>query len=120
MLPFHWERNLEALQAIFGVLLRERRLAAGLTQEQLAFEASIRRNYVSMLELGQHQPTLTMLFSLATALACKPSDLLTDLELRIANSAVEGLGRSNQLKSQRATTPRAALPRKKASPRRAR
>jgi transcriptional regulator with XRE-family HTH domain len=58
---------LEAVEA-FGTVLRERRLQAGLTQEQLAFEADIRRNYLSMLELGQNQPTLNMLFTLATAL----------------------------------------------------
>ncbi|WP_235851072.1 helix-turn-helix domain-containing protein [Paraburkholderia piptadeniae] len=94
------------MQAVFGVMLRERRLAAGLTQEQLAFEASIRRNYVSMLELGQHQPTLTMLFALATALDCTPSDLLADLETRLAQSG----GRKHRLKRQRATTTVAELP----------
>jgi hypothetical protein len=51
---------LEAVD-VFGAILRERRLQAGLTQEQLALEADIRRTYVSMLELGQHQPTLNML-----------------------------------------------------------
>lgn len=99
MLPFHWEQHLEEVQAVFGAMLRERRLAAGLTQEQFAFEASIRRNYVSMLELGQHQPTLTMLFSLATALSCTPSDLLADLEARLAKAR----RRKARLKRQRAT-----------------
>jgi len=99
VLPFHWEQHLEEVQAVFGAMLRERRLAAGLTQEQFAFEASIRRNYVSMLELGQHQPTLTMLFSLATALSCTPSDLLADLEARLAKAR----RRKARLKRQRAT-----------------
>lgn len=85
MLPFHWERNLEAVDA-FGAVLRERRLQAALTQEQLAFEADIRRNYVSMLELGQNQPTLTMLFTLAAALGCAPSDLLLDVEQRLKSA----------------------------------
>ena len=74
---------MEAVEA-FGTVLRERRLQAGLTQEQLAFEADIRRNYVSMLELGQNQPTLSMLFTLATALGCAPTDLLLELEQRLA------------------------------------
>jgi len=100
VLPFHWELNLEGVQETFGALLRERRLAAGLTQEQLAFEASIRRNYVSMLELGQHQPTLIMLFSLATALSCPPSELLADLEARLAKAR----RRKARVKRQRLTT----------------
>ncbi|MGF6851555.1 transcriptional regulator with XRE-family HTH domain [Paraburkholderia sp. CI3] len=82
VLPFHWERNLE-LAEVFGALLRERRIHAELTQEQLAFEANIRRNYVSMLELGQHQPTLTMLFALATALKCSPAELLAEVERKL-------------------------------------
>nr|WP_239499008.1 MULTISPECIES: helix-turn-helix transcriptional regulator [Paraburkholderia] len=93
------------------MLLRERRLAAGLTQEQLAFEASIRRNYVSMLELGQHQPTLTMLFSLAAALSCAPSDLLADLEGRIAKAR----RRKVRPKRQRAATSKTATAPRKAS-----
>ncbi|MGF6986104.1 transcriptional regulator with XRE-family HTH domain [Paraburkholderia atlantica] len=71
------------LAEVFGAVLRQRRVQAALTQEQLAFEADIRRNYVSMLELGQHQPTLTMLFALATALKCSPADLLTEVEQKL-------------------------------------
>jgi transcriptional regulator with XRE-family HTH domain len=76
---------LEAVD-VFGAILRERRLQAGLTQEQLALEADIRRTYVSMLELGQHQPTLNMLFTLAKALHCAPSDLLLEVERRLASA----------------------------------
>lgn len=89
MLPFHWERNLEVVEA-FGAVLRERRLQAQLTQEQLALEADIRRTYVSMLELGQHQPTLNMLFTLANALSCAPSDLLLDVERRLVTARQKG------------------------------
>lgn len=85
VLPFHWEPNLEAVDA-FGAVLRARRLQAALTQEQLALEADIRRTYVSMLELGQHQPTLNMLFTLAKALHCEPSDLLLEVEQRLASA----------------------------------
>ncbi|RQG99076.1 helix-turn-helix domain-containing protein [Paraburkholderia dinghuensis] len=71
------------LAGVFGAVLRERRIHAKLTQEQLAFEADIRRNYVSMLELGQHQPTLTMLFVLAAALKCSPAELLADVDRKL-------------------------------------
>ncbi|MBB4513896.1 helix-turn-helix domain-containing protein [Paraburkholderia fungorum] len=74
------------LAEIFGAVLREHRMRAGLTQEQFAFEADIRRTYVSMLELGQHQPTLTMLFALAGALQCSPSDLLSEVEKQLARA----------------------------------
>jgi transcriptional regulator with XRE-family HTH domain len=75
------------LAEVFGAVLREYRIRAELTQEQFAFEADIRRNYVSMLELGQHQPTLTMLFSLAAALKCPPSQLIAEVEQKLNKSA---------------------------------
>jgi methyl-accepting chemotaxis protein-1 (serine sensor receptor) len=46
-----------------------RREEAGLTQEQLSFEADVRRTYVSLLELGRSAPTLTVLFRIAALCA---------------------------------------------------
>jgi len=60
----------------FGKVLRRLREAAGLTQEQLGFEADLRRTYVSILELGQQQPSLTTIFKIAQALNCSPGSLL--------------------------------------------
>ncbi|QYD68755.1 helix-turn-helix domain-containing protein [Paraburkholderia edwinii] len=75
---------MEAAEA-FGLVLRRRRLEARLTQEQLAFEAEIQRVYVSKLELGQYQPTLTMLLTLAKALNCSASDLVSEVEQQLAS-----------------------------------
>ena len=69
------------LGVVFGAVLRKHRLLAELTQEQLAFEAGIERSYVSMLERGRNQPTLTMLFAIAKALNCSPSALIAEVEL---------------------------------------
>lgn len=76
---------MEAAEA-FGAVLRARRLAAHLTQEHLAFEAEIQRVHVSKLELGQAQPTLTMVLTLAKALDCTASDLIAEVEQRLANA----------------------------------
>ncbi|WP_306280207.1 helix-turn-helix domain-containing protein [Pseudomonas putida] len=67
----------------FGKVLRERRKQAGLTQEKLALEADVQRNYVSLIERGVHQPTINVIFKLAAALRCKPSDLIDEVELMI-------------------------------------
>ncbi|WP_150650700.1 helix-turn-helix domain-containing protein [Pseudomonas fluorescens] len=64
----------------FGKVLRQKRKDAGLTQEQLAHEADVQRNYVSLIERGIHNPTIAVLFKLASALRCKPSDLVLSLE----------------------------------------
>lgn len=53
----------------FGKVLRRRRVEAGFTQEQLAHEAELQRNYVSLMERGINQPTITTLIKLATPLA---------------------------------------------------
>ena len=60
----------------FGKVLRQLREEAGLTQEQLGFEAELRRTYVSILELGQQQPSLTTIIKLAEALKCSPGKLI--------------------------------------------
>ena len=70
----------------FGRVLRRLRKEARLTQEQLGFEADLRRTYVSILELGEQQPTLTTLFKLAKALKRPARDIvdLVDNELQTA------------------------------------
>lgn len=71
------------LAEAFGVVVRELRVEAGLTQEQLGFEAGLRRTFVSVLELGQQQPTLTTIFKLAPALGLTPAALIELVDSRI-------------------------------------
>jgi transcriptional regulator with XRE-family HTH domain len=70
----------------FGKVLRRLRKEAGLTQEQLGLEADLRRTYVSILELGQQQPSLGTLFKLARALGLPASMLLAEVENELGNS----------------------------------
>ncbi|UXJ55052.1 helix-turn-helix domain-containing protein [Pseudomonas citronellolis] len=72
--------GLDDVAAAFGKALRQKRKEAGLTQEQLAFQADVQRNYVSLIERGINQPTITIIFRLAAALKCPPSALITDVE----------------------------------------
>jgi len=68
------------LAQAFGQVLRERRLAAGLSQEKLALEAGVDRTFVSLLERGGRQPTLSTLWRLAGALGIAPSELVHNVE----------------------------------------
>lgn len=68
----------------FGRVLRHLRQEAGLTQEQLGFEADLRRTYVSILELGQQQPTLTTILKLSGALNLAAGELVGQVEREIA------------------------------------
>ena len=64
----------------FGRVLRALRAERGLSQEALALEAGIQRNYVSLIERGVNQPTITIIFKLATALGMKPSQVVELVE----------------------------------------
>lgn len=64
----------------FGKILREQRLSAGLSQEALALESEVDRTFVSQIERGIRQPTLTTLWRLARALDSAPSALIARTE----------------------------------------
>lgn len=65
-----------ALRA-FGRRIRGLRVARGLSQEQLAFEAEVDRTFLNRLECGRYPrgPTLKTVFKLATALRVPPRRL---------------------------------------------
>jgi transcriptional regulator with XRE-family HTH domain len=67
----------------FGKVLRRLRIDLGLSQEALALSAELQRNYISLMELGQNQPTITTIFKLADALGIKPSKLIDLVENEI-------------------------------------
>ena len=64
----------------FGAALRRLRLAAGMSQERLGLEAGIQRNFVSLIETGQNQPTITTIAKLAKALGMRASELVAEAE----------------------------------------
>ena len=64
----------------FGQVLRKHRLAAGLSQEQLGLESGVQRNFISLIETGQNQPTITTIFKLAQAMGIKASKLVAESE----------------------------------------
>lgn len=64
----------------FSRVLRKLRLEAALTQEQLAFESNLDRTYISLLERGLRQPTLTSMVQLSAALRIAPSTLMNHIE----------------------------------------
>jgi transcriptional regulator with XRE-family HTH domain len=59
-----------------GQNLRRLRREKGWSQEQFAFEAGLHRTYVSDLERGARNPTITVIEKLAAALGIAPSRLL--------------------------------------------
>jgi transcriptional regulator with XRE-family HTH domain len=74
----------------FGLVLKRSRQAAGLSQEALGFEAGLSKNYISLLETGQRQPTLTSWLCLAQAVKQTPSALIDDVLALQAQARLQG------------------------------
>lgn len=67
----------------FGIVLRQLRTSAGLSQEDLALDADVERNYISLIELGKNSPTINVIFKLSKALNIPPSNMIKLLEKEI-------------------------------------
>jgi transcriptional regulator with XRE-family HTH domain len=80
-------------EAAFGQVLRELRLARSLSQEALALEAGLQRNYVSLLERGLNSATIKTLFKLAPVLGVTVSSLIEQVEIKCATSTRSGTTR---------------------------
>jgi len=63
----------------FGIVLRDLRQARSLSQEALALESGLDRTFVSLLERGLRQPSLTTILQLARSLGVAPDDLVAEV-----------------------------------------
>jgi len=68
-----WKAQLEAL----GMLLRTQRVAADLSLRELSDRTKVSNAYLSQLERGLHEPSLSVLRAIATALGVPLGLLLT-------------------------------------------
>jgi transcriptional regulator with XRE-family HTH domain len=60
----------------FGGVLRQARARSGLSQEALGLACDIDRTYVSLLERGERQPSLSTIFALCEHLGASPELLV--------------------------------------------
>jgi len=63
-----------------GEEIRKARENAGMTQEQLGFEAGISRQYVSLLELDEKSPTLDLLIRVCRAMGVSAGKIVQQVE----------------------------------------
>ncbi len=68
---------------IFGKELSNARKSSSLTQSELAKLSKLDRTYISLLERGLRQPTLTTLFVLSSALKVEPSELVARVQSKL-------------------------------------
>ena len=75
--------NEDQLKRVFGDELRKARKAVGISKEKLALQVGLDRTYISMLERGLRQPSLTTIFLLCPALGLTSVELVSRVEKRI-------------------------------------
>ena len=76
--------------AAFGYILKKARAARGMSQAKLSQASKLDRSYISMMERGIRQPSLSTIFDLSRALKMHPADLvgLTERRARTANRQI--------------------------------
>ena len=77
------------VQRRLGLQIQRLRTAKGWSQEELAYRADIHRTYISGLERGLRNPTVTVVERLVKALGCTWSDLLDRTSKRSADRKSE-------------------------------
>ncbi len=60
----------------FGKVLKKIRKKSGLSQEQLALQSDLDRTFISLLERGKRQPSLTSILEVAERLNTTASELI--------------------------------------------
>ena len=73
-------RRPEAITRRFGHVVRRRRVAAGMSQETFAAAARLHPTYISLLERGLRNPSLTSIQKLARALDTRMAELVAEVE----------------------------------------
>lgn len=67
----------------FGIALKELRVSLGISQEKLALEADVDRSFLSKMERGIRQPSITIIFKLCDALNYPPETLVAKVRRNI-------------------------------------
>lgn len=76
----------KSVQKAFGEALRQMRVSRGISQQELALESELDRTYISLLERGLRQPTITTLMGLSDALGIDPALLIKQTRARLDSS----------------------------------
>ena len=67
-------------ETAFGQILRQLRKNVKFSQERLSQESGLDRTYISLLERGLRQPSLTSILQLSKALNVSPAEIVSAVE----------------------------------------
>jgi len=75
--------NKSDVAKIFGEEIRLARNDYGISQEALALKADVDRSFLSKMERGIRQPTITILFKLCDAIGLPPDVMILKIKSRL-------------------------------------
>ena len=79
------KKEVEPMLVAMGKFIRQRRIAMGLSQEELAARAGLHRTYISDVERGIRNLTVGALWFLSHGLQLQLQDIVGQMENRVAN-----------------------------------
>lgn len=82
-------RNQQLIEAL-AIEVKARRLELQLTQEDLAGRCDLDRPYISLIEVGRKQPTISVLYRISAALDLKFGEFCDRVEYRYQKIAKAG------------------------------
>lgn len=71
------------IEKAFAEVLRDLRKRRGLSQEELALISELDRTFISLLERGLRQPSLTTIFQLSSALQTSAAEIVSSVEKKL-------------------------------------
>lgn len=75
------------LPKAFGLALKKLRTDAGYSQDSLAKECKLDRTFISLLERGERQPTLTTLYKVAEALELTVQQIIAQVDQQLGRKS---------------------------------
>ncbi|WP_289137749.1 helix-turn-helix domain-containing protein [uncultured Brevibacillus sp.] len=69
------------IKQIIGKTVKALRVKRDLSQEDLAGLCEVDRSYISMIEVGRNEPSVSKIFELCDGLKIKPSDFFRIVEI---------------------------------------
>ncbi|WOK37291.1 helix-turn-helix transcriptional regulator [Sphingomonas sp. C3-2] len=75
---------------LVGLNLKRLRVERGISQERLAFDASVDRSYLGGVERGEENPTVDVLERLASVLHVQLADLFSHENVKLVDGLPKG------------------------------
>lgn len=82
----------------FGLVLRELRKQREMSQETFAFECSLNRQFISLLELGEQAPSIDTIYKVAAGFGMRGSELLSLVEVKMQALTRQPLRRTARIR----------------------